>query len=333
MANPKKEHPKEKSRLHARNKHRERYDFKALIAACPELSEFVKENVYGDESIDFFNPAAVKMLNKALLQHHYNIREWDIPENYLCPPIPGRADYIHLVADLLASVNEDVIPRGTAVRCLDIGVGANCVYPLIGACEYGWYFAGTEIDTIALDAAKKIIVANGLEEQIELRHQDDPDDIINGSFAEGEVFHVTICNPPFHSSLAEAKSGSLRKVNNLMKSKLTEPVLNFGGQYNELWCQGGEARFIRFMIVQSKYFADACMWFTTVVSKQSHLRDIYEELEHAGAKDVKTIAMGQGNKTSRIVAWTFLTNKERRKWAADRWGTNTRGNLEKASGE
>jgi 23S rRNA (adenine1618-N6)-methyltransferase len=262
------------------------------------------------------------MLNKALLKHHYDINEWDIPENYLCPPIPGRADYIHLMADLLASVNEGVIPTGTKVKCLDVGVGANCVYPLIGTKEYGWYFVGTDIDTIALDAAKKIIVANGLEDHIELRHQEDPDDIINGSFAEDEFFDLTLCNPPFHSSLSEAKEGSMRKISNLKKGKAAQPILNFGGQYNELWCKGGESRFIRFMIIQSKYFADSCLWFSTVVSKQSHLRDIYEELEHAGAKDVKTIAMGQGNKTSRIVAWTFLSNKERKKWSIDRWNTD-----------
>ena len=318
----KREHPKEKSRLHPRNKHRERYDFKALIAACPELGEFVKENVYGDESIDFFDPNAVKMLNKSLLKHHYAINDWDIPEHYLCPPIPGRADYIHLMADLLASVNDGVIPTGTKVKCLDVGVGANCVYPLIGTKEYGWYFVGTDIDTIALDAAKKIIVTNALEDQIELRHQEDPDDIINGAFAEEEYFDLTMCNPPFHASLSEAKEGSMRKISNLKKGKAAEPILNFGGQYNELWCKGGESRFIRFMIIQSKYFADSCLWFSTVVSKQSHLRDIYEELEHAGAKDVKTIAMGQGNKTSRIVAWTFLSNKERKKWSIDRWNTD-----------
>ncbi|HQW01464.1 MAG TPA: RlmF-related methyltransferase, partial [Saprospiraceae bacterium] len=41
---PKKEHPKEKSRLHPRNRHRERYDFKQLIAVCPELAPYVTLN-------------------------------------------------------------------------------------------------------------------------------------------------------------------------------------------------------------------------------------------------------------------------------------------------
>jgi 23S rRNA (adenine1618-N6)-methyltransferase len=34
---------------------------------------------------------------------------------------------------------------------------------------------------------------------------------------------------------------------------------------------------------------------------------------------VKTIAMTQGNKSSRIVAWTFLTPVQQTKWAITRW--------------
>ena len=66
MADIKKVHPVEKTVLHSRNKHRERYDFKQLMITCPELAKYVKLNEYGDESIDFANPKAVKWLNKAL---------------------------------------------------------------------------------------------------------------------------------------------------------------------------------------------------------------------------------------------------------------------------
>lgn len=65
--------PKGKSSLHARNKHHGRYDLKKLIVSCPALARFVKLNKYGDESIDFSDPDAVTMLNKALLKHYYKI--------------------------------------------------------------------------------------------------------------------------------------------------------------------------------------------------------------------------------------------------------------------
>src|SRR5690606_24715537 len=111
-------------------------------------------------SIDFFNPQAVKALNKALLFYYYDIVYWDIPENYLCPPIPGRADYIHYIADLLADNNKGIVPTGSEIKCLDIGVGANCIYPIIGVKEYGWSFIGADIDALAIKSAKKIIASN-----------------------------------------------------------------------------------------------------------------------------------------------------------------------------
>ena len=320
MLPQKREHPKEKTKLHLRNKHRERYDFGLLTKTCPDLAQYVKLNVYNDESIDFADPNAVKMLNKALLKHYYDIDNWDIPENYLCPPIPGRADYIHHVSDLLGSKNFGKIPVGDKIKCFDIGVGANCVYPIIGNKEYGWSFVGSDIDTTAIASANKIIESNPfLKDKIEIRFQHQPNDIFFGIIKKDELIDMSICNPPFHSSLAEAKEGTLRKLNNLNTEKITKPVLNFGGQNCELWCKGGEEKFIRDMIRQSKLYAASCFWFSTIVSKQKHLKNIYEALQTAEAVEVKTIPMGQGNKSSRIIAWTFLSPEQQRSWADTRW--------------
>src|ERR1035437_1265681 len=101
----KKVHPAIKTQLHPRNRHRERYDFTLLCKSYPDLKRYVALNAYNDESIDFSNAEAVKALNKALLKHYYDISFWDIPAGYLCPPIPGRADYIHHIAELLATTN------------------------------------------------------------------------------------------------------------------------------------------------------------------------------------------------------------------------------------
>ena len=299
-----------KAKLHPRNKHRERYDFKQLIDSCPELAPFVKLNDYNDESIDFFNPTAVKMLNKALLKHFYKIDYWNIPENYLCPPIPGRADYIHHVADLLGSKNKGKTSTGNQIKCMDIGVGASCVYPIIGVKEYGWSFTGSEIDPVAIESANKIIELNSsLKGMIKIRLQPNPASIFQGIIQKGEHFNLSICNPPFHTSMEEAQSGTLRKLSNLKRKKITKPILNFGGQNNELWCEGGEKRFVQNMIRQSKQFAASCDWFSTLISKQANLKSIYQTLKKVEAVEVETIPMGQGNKISRIVAWTFFAHK------------------------
>ncbi|MBM5572405.1 MULTISPECIES: 23S rRNA (adenine(1618)-N(6))-methyltransferase RlmF [Deefgea] len=301
--------PKPPAELHPRNRHRGRYDFPALIAACAELKPFVAVNQYGDESIDFANPAAVKMLNRALLAKFYGVKNWDVPAGYLCPPIPGRADYIHNLADLLVESHRGKTPE--VVRVLDIGCGANCVYPLIGSAEYEWEMVGSEVDAVALTNAQQIVDANP-QLNIELRQQKIPGAIFLGIVQDGEFFDLTLCNPPFHASLAEATKGSQRKWKNLGKAPRGKaaatpaPVLNFGGQGGELWCEGGEEAFIQRMISESRQIGQRCLWFTSLVSKASSLPLLYRTLEKAGARDVRTIEMSQGQKQSRFLAWTFI---------------------------
>lgn len=324
MAENKSEQVVVKSVLHKRNKHRNRYDFKHLITVCPELEKYVKPNIHGDETIDFANPKAVKWLNKALLKTYYAIEDWTIPTGYLCPPIPGRADYLHYIADLLATSNYGKTPVGTKIKCMDIGVGASCIYPIIGNKEYGWSFVGSDVDPVALESANKIIKNHlFLFKNIELRLQENPNDIFHGIMDRNEPIDFTICNPPFHASQEDALQGTLKKISSLTNKKATVPVQNFGGQSNELWCEGGELRFIRDMIRQSKQFSTNCFWYSTLVSKQSHLAAIHDALTNAGAFQVKTINMGQGNKVSRIVAWTFLNSAQQKKWRDTRWNNST----------
>lgn len=293
--------------MHSRSKHNGRYDFQKLTASCPELKRFVAVNVYGDESVDFADPEAVKVLNRAIMIHFYGLRTWQIPEGYLCPPIPGRADAIHSVADLLASSNGGGIPLGKSVRVLDVGVGANCVYPLIGHAEYGWSFVGSDADPVALESARKNVESNRLSGVIELRLQPSPSRIFQGILKKDEAFDLAICNPPFHASQEEADAGTRRKWNNLGKAQASweRTRLNFGGRGTELWCPGGEVAFIRRMVQESAELPLACRWFSTLVSKEANLPLIDEALERARAREVHTLEMTQGQKISRIVAWTF----------------------------
>lgn len=311
----KKAHPKEKSGLHPRNRHRTRYNFSELISTSPQLKPFVRLNEHQDESIDFSNPDAVMMLNKALLKHYYDIQHWNLPSGYLCPPVPGRADHLHHLADLLASCNYDIFQVGNKIRCLDIGVGANCIYPIIGNKEYGWSFVGSDIDPAAIRSANKIVSENvSLQGKVELRLQPHAKHIFKGIIKPNEHFDLTICNPPFHASLHEAQSGTLRKLNNLNTKPITKPTLNFGGKNTELWCEGGEEKFVQKMITESKQFSASCFWFSTLISKSSTLKSVYAALKYANVLEQKTIPITHGNKTSRIVAWTFLTKDEQRKW-------------------
>lgn len=320
MPNPISKEKADKPNLHPRNKHIGRYDLKALCLANTELKPFVAKNKYGNLSIDFFNPEAVKALNKGLLFLHYGLEYWDIPDGFLCPPIPGRADYIHHIADVLAESNAGVPPRGLQIKCLDVGVGANCVYPIIGNSTYGWSFIASDIDPKAIGVAKNIVASNpSLRGKVEFCLQPNPDHIFSGILDFTEFVDVTICNPPFHATKAEAEAGTLRKLSNLKKKRVKKPDLNFGGQGGELWTAGGEKRFVLNLINESAQFANKVAWFSTLVSKQSNLRSFYDRLEKVGAIIHKTVPMGQGNKMSRIIAWTFLNEAEMKNWAAKRW--------------
>ena len=303
------------AQLHPRNRHQGRYDFPALIKKSPELAAFVITNPYGKLSIDFADPLAVKVLNRALLQQFYGLRYWDIPEGYLCPPIPGRADYVHGLADLLAADDAHKhIPRGRRIRILDIGCGANCIYPLIGQAEYGWQFVGTDINATALAAAQVLIDNNRLDQHIQLRQQAHAPHIFQGMIQPQEFFAASLCNPPFHSSLAEATQGSRRKWRNLGKLDPTRkrPILNFGGQAAELYCEGGELAFIKRMAAESHESAPQIAWFSTLVSKAGHLPLLRTQLERLGATSIQITEMGQGQKRSRFVAWSYLTLAARR---------------------
>lgn len=318
MGQEKRVQEKTKSGFHLRNKHRERYDFEQLIKTSPELDAYVRPNKYGDKSIDFASPDAVKALNSALLKHHYGIEYWSIPKGYLCPPIPGRADYMHHIADLLADSNKRIIPRGANIRVLDIGVGANCIFPILGNREYGWSFVGTDIDPNAITSASEIVEKNAvLTQNVECILQTDQLSFFKGIIENDVYFDFTVCNPPFHSSAKEARESTMRKTRNLKLKKKSR--LNFGGKSAELWCEGGERQFVRSMIYESKKFATSCFWFTTLVSKQTNLKAIHEALSIVSAIDVKEIQMQQGNKVSRIIAWTFLTEKQRSIWAESKW--------------
>ena len=308
--------------LHPRNRHQSHYDFPALTAACPDLAGVVRDNAYGDPSIDFADPQAVRLLNQALLQAWYGVQGWTIPPDYLCPPIPGRADYVHELADLLAQDFRERLPVGPGVTGLDVGVGANLVYPLVAVGEFGWTLAGSDTDPVALANAAAILAANpAMAARITLRAQTDPALAFAGVIEPGTYLDFTLCNPPFHATLADAAAGSQRKWQNLGRDDQAgaAPTLNFGGKAAELCCDGGEVGFISRMIRESQTYRGQCLWFTSLVSRQTNLPLLREVLAEVAVAESQELVMTQGQKQSRVLAWTWLKPKVRRDWAAARW--------------
>jgi 23S rRNA (adenine1618-N6)-methyltransferase len=305
-----------KEGFHKRSFHKTGYDFPTLIKFHPEIEQYVIINEFETQTIDFANPAAVKELNRALLFFNYGLKFWDVPEGYLCPPVPSRADYIHQIADLLASDNrKKEIPEGAEVKGMDIGVGANCIYPVLGNRIYGWNFLASDIDEKAIQSSDQIVNRNRvLKYQIEFRHQAKRDNIFKGVLRRRDYLEFTMCNPPFHRSEEEAIAGTERKWTNLKGADRNDLGRNFGGQSNELWCEGGEVAFISKMAEESKDAGGQVLWFTSLVSKKANLEAIEKAIQRCEPRDFKIIEMLHGQKISRIVAWTFQDEKDRIGW-------------------
>jgi 23S rRNA (adenine1618-N6)-methyltransferase len=304
--------------FHPRNRHQGRYDITALVKTEPKLARWLTVTPRGEQSIDFSEPEAVKALNRGLLASYYGICDWDIPKGFLCPPIPGRADMIHHLADLLASLNGGVIPRGDHVRALDIGVGASCIYPLIGRSEYGWSFLASDIDPEALKSSEQILLKNpALRAGIELRQQPSRRAILKGLLQPGEQIDIVVCNPPFHASAEEAEEASRKKWRNLGHDPNAAP--NFGGGGFELWCPGGEVAFAERMIQESIPLARDVFWFSILISKEANLPLVYQALKRARVVEQRTVKMEQGQKTSRFVAWSFCDLSQQKAWCERRF--------------
>lgn len=297
---------KKSNSLHPRNLHTAGYDFKRLTDANKDLAAYLVETPTGNTSIDFANPLAVFELNKSLLKVYYNIDNWSILKGSLCPAIPGRADYMHYLADLLASDNNGEIPKGEQVKILDIGSGSSAIYPILGQRLYGWSFVGTDIDENAVNHARNIVKSNAaLKKQIVFQLQDNSQHVFESIIQKDDHFDAVVCNPPFFKSREENWERTTRKFHNLTKNPEKIPVQNFAGHPNELWCEGGEKQFVRNMIYESMKFKKQLGWITSLISDKDNLKPLVAVLEYNKASKVEIIKTAQGNKVGRILAWKW----------------------------
>ena len=344
---------------HPRNSFKGSYDMERLCAAYPPLRNHIIQPDERSKSkrptIKFADPEAVRALNTALLVSDYDIAPSyaDImPEDALVPPVPGRVDYVHYVADVLGEMSDvpvrgddgtDGIPTGPAVTGLDIGTGASAIYSLLANSEYGWSMIGSEVNPPSLTSACAIVKANNLQHLVDIRLQESPQCIFHGILRPKEKVDFVMCNPPFFSSLEAFQAENTRKVRGLARGganryppgavvkaeerkrawSATRTSNNFGGTASELWCDGGEVSFVKRIVDESKEYADHCLWFTSLVSRRENLEKIerYIMKANTGLKpaEVRKTSMGAGTKSASIIMWTYMNAKKRQQWASSRW--------------
>ena len=167
--------------------------------------------------------------------------------------------------------------------------------------DLGRSFDPCTLRAIRCASEQDIIDDNNLDAKIELRQQFDEQNILTGIIEAGDSFAVSMCNPPFYASAEEARGANRRKTRNLG----TNTVRNFSGNNNELWYVGGEKAFLHNYLYQSSLHKDVCIWFTSLVSKKENVESLKKSAVKLGASTFKSIPMQQGNKVTRIVAWSF----------------------------
>lgn len=308
--------------IHPRNKYAGGPpDFSLLASLYPSFEPFVSYSRDGRAKIDWTDFNATRELTRVLLLHDHGVNWW-IPDGQLCPTVPNRCNYIHWIGDLLSS---DIIPNtregNGVVRGFDIGTGANCIYPLLGASLLGWSFVGSDVTEVALEWAEKNVNNNPhLANLIEIRKANSCGATSNGeSFNEevstsldshsgvnksyhgppvlvgvirdGEKFDFCMCNPPFFETMEEAG---------------LNPKTACGGTPEEMVCPGGEETFIGQIIEDSAHLKHTFRWYTSMVGRKTNLKTLISKLRELGVSIVKTTEFVQGQTSRWGLAWSFV---------------------------
>jgi 23S rRNA (adenine1618-N6)-methyltransferase len=264
-------------------------DFKKLVDKYPEFANHVYKNKYSNYSINWKCKDAMKELCKTLLKEDFKVDYWSIPEGYLIPSITSRLNYINWIHDLLESSNLNE----TSIKGLDIGTGANLIYPILGYSCYKWNFMCSDINLSSLENAKLIVSKNKFENKINIVSQPSEDKIFENIVKSDHFFHFSMCNPPYF------KTDEIKRNNPHTVCEYDE---------KEVYCQGGEEIFVIKMINESQLFKSNVLWFTTLVGKKENfdkVKKYLEQLDHV--KMIKTTIFFQGKLARWGLAWTYFS--------------------------
>ncbi|ORY98086.1 hypothetical protein BCR43DRAFT_563402 [Syncephalastrum racemosum] len=265
-------------------------DFEILVKEFPALEPFI--TVHKNRlQFDFLNADGQRALTKALLKRDFGLSV-KLPHDRLCPPVPNRLDYILWVEDIL----HETLPGKKSYKGIDIGVGASCIYPLLGcARNKDWSFLGTETDTVSYKYAQKNVKRNNMDDRIKIKFNNDRTSVLTPE--KDTSYDFCMCNPPFYASQQE--------IDDAADAKELPPYAICTGSASEMITQGGEYSFIETMINQSLDYKDHITWFTSLIGRKKTIKPLLAILKEKGIENyaVRDFCLG---KTKRwAIAWSF----------------------------
>ncbi|XP_064234182.1 RNA N6-adenosine-methyltransferase METTL16 isoform X2 [Aotus nancymaae] len=249
-----------------------------------------------DYSLNFKDPEAVRALTCTLLREDFGL-SIDIPLERLIPTVPLRLNYIHWVEDLIGHQDSD---KSSLRRGIDIGTGASCIYPLLGATLNGWYFLATEVDDMCFNYAKKNVEQNNLSDLIKVVKVPQKTLLMDALKEESEIIYdFCMCNPPFFANQLEAKG-----VNSRNPRRPPPSSVNTGG-ITEIMAEGGELEFVKRIIHDSLQLKKRLRWYSCMLGKKCSLAPLKEELRIQGVPKVTYTEFCQGRTMRWALAWSF----------------------------
>uniref|UniRef100_A0A6B2L5D9 U6 small nuclear RNA (adenine-(43)-N(6))-methyltransferase n=1 Tax=Arcella intermedia TaxID=1963864 RepID=A0A6B2L5D9_9EUKA len=242
----------------------------------------------GTTTIDWKNEDSQRELTKALLSVHFNVKIELSPTN-LCPTVTSRSNYIYWINDLLNG-SPSPSPGGDEkkkVIGIDIGTGASCIYPLLGASIYGWDFLGTDIDPASLEYAIKNVALNDWNDKIQTRLVQEGSILLN-NLKDNESFDFCMCNPPFFDSLEQ---------------KVDNPKTVCEATLNELVTVGGELAFISQIIQESLVLKSQVRWYSSMIGRKKNVKKLLNLLKKHKVTNIRSTTFYQGLTTRWAIAW------------------------------
>ncbi|XP_061136201.1 RNA N6-adenosine-methyltransferase mettl16 [Syngnathus typhle] len=279
--------------MHPRNRYKDKPpDFAYLASKYPEFQEHVHTNLSGRAVVNFKEPEAVRALTCTLLKEDFGL-SIEIPLERLIPTVPLRLNYIHWVEDLVDGQKQ-------RRRGIDIGTGASCIYPLLGATMNSWFFLATEVDDICFDYATRNVKQNHLSDLVKVVKVPQKTLLMDALKEETEiVYDFCMCNPPFFANQLEANG-----VNSRNARRPPPSSVNTGG-VTEIMAEGGELEFVKRIIHDSLQLKKRLRWYSCMLGKKCSLTPLKEELRKQGVPKVTHTEFCQGRTMRWALAWSF----------------------------
>lgn len=250
-----------------------------------------------------------RQLTKAILEDEFSLT-MDLPNDRLCPGVKGRYAYIRYLHKLIDTTDtlylQDSYDPNRRVVGLDIGVGASCIYPLLGcAVRPNWKFFGTDIDEKSFTYAEGNVTENYMDDRICLYRNYPGYPLIPSAV----VHHVTgldygidfvMCNPPFYRSQEE--------IDEARSFKKYAPPSACTGSEVEMITDGGEAAFVSRLVRESAGLRSEVRWFTSLLGFYNNVEVVREELRRLEVTNwcLTELAPGGRDATKRwVISWSF----------------------------